>query len=999
MGWKTDEKMLNSAKVTMELLEKKQSYTPFQPETTKEIRTLIFEIPEQRSDRHLSHEEREQLRRETGIKPQLKKPDLRSSPNQFTRVDLSVEDIKQQVIAEMEKIAQEVFDNESCTSRLDVAGRLSYVAKYLRALSLQQLKEVESQVQSRISSRASDEQKKVLKALFYDVVAMIGTNPAVMLVRERLRDSSRIEPELALRLVQTTFDNIKTPTQELLRELIHLVKNDLKSMVSEQSQRTKVFNMALVHLSNVMYKACVDRSQAMSFPVHVYGYFCQPDSQIVQEFVQWIEQEIEQQQDRHIKLNLITALGKMGTLKSIRVLSKIVSQAEIHPMVRSLAVYSMKRAARLQPVHVKPILLSIIDNAAEEREVRMAAVAVLPFAQPSTAELQKIAVRTWLEPSKEVASFIYSTLRSLVETEVPELKLIGQKVKPLMTLVKPFEFGFQYSKNLNIAQWISYLNQAISQKWSYVKSRKEMLPVRQSLVTKVISGSYELTGMSWTLYTEGMDRWAEEIMRYTRSTMQTSSKVRQELSKITQKLNIEQRVQKEPLIFMQSQFFEMENEWYLNQASLMESLNKLAEELEQDSSRLTERRHFNYVRSIKLMESENYGPSDAGFPLYTSLEVPVVMAFKGYGELKMEERFGLRIPKMLKGKVIPVVNLKMEAIRGVVSPFTQELLSVGVEIAMHYATPLEMTLSQESSELSLDIKMPEEVANRREVEALHLFITPFTVQKNLKKVGPPTKESSMRTILSGAPLKQANYDIGRVIDMAGQVQYESDAKFVDLYSYIQKIKQQNIVSLLNTFYLPSTIRKTSARLVIKPQESRTKEITLTLSMMKLSKMEESSELKVESMAGLMVESAETEVTDMHHIQEVCKRIFSRNPQQFSDCVFKLSLLEEREEAMHTICQKRPYPGCQRKEHICMRAFNLCEQHYRSTECRRLSESCLERVKVMQSLHKSIASLEREGSVVSIHLGAKLRSESGSVNQESATRLSVGLKKETSETLR
>jgi len=643
--------------------------------------------------------------------------------------------------------------------------------------------------------------------------------------------------------------------------------------------------------------------------------------------------------------------------------------------------------------------LSIIDNAAEEREVRMAAVAVLPFAQPSTTDLQKIAVRTWLEPSKEVASFIYSTLKSLVETEVPELILVGQKVKPLMTLVKPFEFGFQYSKNLNIAQWVSYLNQAISQKWSYVKSNKEMLPVRQSLITKVFSASYELTGMSWTLYTEGMDRWAEEIMRYTRSTMQTSTKVRQELSKITQKLNIEPRVQKEPLMFMQSQFFEMENEWYLNQASLMESLRRLAEELEADSSSLTERRHFNYVRSVKLLESENYGPSDAGFPIYTSVEVPVVMAFKGYGELRMEERFGLRIPKMLKGKIIPVVNLKVESLRGVVSPFTQELISVGVEIAMHYATPLEMTLSQEASELSLDIKMPEEVANRREVEALHLFITPFTVQKNLKKVSPPSKEPSMRHILSGAPLKKANYNIGRVIDIAGEVQYESDAKFIDLYSYIQKIRQQNIISLLNTFYLPSTIRKTSARLVIKPQQSRTKEITLTLSMMKLSKMEESSELKVESMAGLMVESAETEVTDMHHIQEVCKRVFPRNPQQFSDCVFKLSLLEEQEESIHTICQRRPYPGCQRKEQICKRAFNLCEQHYRSNECRRLSESCFERVKVMGSMHKSIASLERQGSVVSIHLGAKLRSESGSVNRESTTRFSVGLKKETSETLR
>ena len=100
----------------------------------------------------------------------------------------------------------------------------------------------------------------------------------------------------------------------------------------------------------------------------------------------------------------------------------------------------------IEPIHVRPILLAIIDNIAEAPEVRIAAVAVLPWSQPITAELQKIAVRSWFEPSKQVASFVYSTFKSLAYTEVPELKIVGQKVMPLLSLVKPFEFGYQYSK-------------------------------------------------------------------------------------------------------------------------------------------------------------------------------------------------------------------------------------------------------------------------------------------------------------------------------------------------------------------------------------------------------------------------------------------------------------------------------------------------------------------------------------------------------------------------
>lgn len=999
MGWKTEETMRNTAKVTMELLEAKQSFTPFRPATAaKELKSLIFEIPEARQERHLSVEEKQQIELETGIKPQLKKPDLRSAPNRFTKVDLSAHEIKQQVVEELTKIAQEVFDNDSCTSKLDVAGRLSYVAKYLRALSFQQLKEIESEIQSRIESRPSEEQKKVLKSLFYDVVAMIGTNPAVMLVKESLRTSTRIEPEMALRLIQTTFENIKTPTEELMRELITLVKETLKQK-AHREEWTAVYNMALLRLSNTMFKACIDRSQSVSFPVHMYGYFCQADSRVVEEYLTFLEQELETEQNMRIKLNIITALGKTGTLKSVKILTtKIVSNQQLVPMVRSLAVYSMKRAARMQPVHIKPILLSIIDNAAEDRQVRIAAVAILPFAQPETAELQKIAVRTWLEPSKEVSSFIYSTFKSLSVTEVPELKIIGQKVKPLLSLVKPFEYGIQYSKNINVAQFVEYLNAVITQKWSYVKSKDQMVPVRQHIVGMVYGGAFEVVGPNWTIYSEGMDKWIASLFRYNRQGLKTSRKVTEELSQVVQKLNIEERIQKDPVVFMQNQFMELENEWYLNQAQLIESLDKVAEELENDDSHMFERKTFTYVRSLKLMEAEGYGPSDAGFPLYNSVEVPVVMALKGYGQMVMEERFGLRIPKMLKGKVVPVINVKVESIRGVVSPFTQELISVGVEAAIHMATPLEMSLSQESSQLSLDIKLPEEVSERNEVEAIHMFITPYTVKKNLKMIRPPSKESTMKPVLSGTPLKKADIPIGRMIAMAGKIEYESDAKYNDLWSYVKMIKQHNLHSLYNSFFLPSTVRMSSTRIILDPRQSQTKEITLSLSLMKMTKSQEaSSPLKVQSMAGLMVneaKSAEAEVTDMHHIQEVCKSVYPRNTQGYTNCVFKLSALEAVEETVSQMCRIAPFNGCQRYEQICRNAVHLCEEHYTSTECRRKSETCFKRLLNVQSLHKTMQQLE-SGSVVSVVLGAQLRSEQGVAHHESQTAFSVGMKKEES----
>ena len=74
---------------------------------------------------------------------------------------------------------------------------MDIIVKALRPLSLVDLKAVEAKVETRIASLPST-QRKVIRTLFYDVVAMIGTNPAIMLVKERL-----LHPRCVFLLVST----------------------------------------------------------------------------------------------------------------------------------------------------------------------------------------------------------------------------------------------------------------------------------------------------------------------------------------------------------------------------------------------------------------------------------------------------------------------------------------------------------------------------------------------------------------------------------------------------------------------------------------------------------------------------------------------------------------------------------------------------------------------------------------------------------------------------
>ena len=826
-GWKVEESLINKARIALTLLKEESTQTPMPaPSTQKEYETLYFEYPEasmsgkKSLSQKLSKEEKDKIEQETGIRPILPKPDLKSAPNMLVAVNMQEEEISRQIIDQLQRVAQETFESpESCTSKGDVAGHLSVAAKALRPLSYAQLKQVESKLESEIQSKPQN-QRQIIRNLFYDVVSMIGTNPAIMFVKERVKDVSRVSYSQAVTMIQAALNSVRTPTQELLQELIQLVKEDLKPLAHDRSQ---VYSVALIQMSNLLHKACIHPTHRNLFPVRIYGGFCQRDSAPVQQYIQFLKQELESQQSQQIRLNVITAIGKLGHIKSVQILSEIISNQRYNEIVRSLAVYSMKRAAKLEPSHVRPILLSIIDNPADHSQVRMAAIAVLPWTQPSTTDLQKVAVRTWLEPSKEVAAFVYSTFKSLKNSQIPELKLVSQKVQPLMTLVKPFYFGMHYSHNYHSGQFVKYLNFVVNQEFSWIKSPISIIPTRHSESATVYGSSVTVNGWSWTTYTQGMDKWVDSIMYFNRRNAMTSQSVQEQLQKLTQSLNIVSRQQGTPEVFQQFRMFDMEHSVYMNDETVLSMLSKLAEELEQNS--ITDERSFEFTKAIKAMEVEALGPSEIGFPIYVERSIPMVLSAKGMVKLDIEEEETYKIPKMIQGKIVPVVNIKMEANIGVISPFTNELIGGGFEAALHYAAPLEMSVRRQSSQMVVDIKVPQEV--RREIEAIHVFITPYTVRKDLKKIEPISKSANLQPIKSGQTLKQHTYNLLPSLEIDARLQTVSDNKFTDLFSYWEKIRQHGVASLVNSFFLPSSLRMSSSKIIFNPQQSRTKEVSLT----------------------------------------------------------------------------------------------------------------------------------------------------------------------------
>ena len=221
MGWNTEENMKSSATVSVELLKEESSFSPIPaPSDLKEKKSLIFEFPE--SNRNTLQGKVSKRTDQSGIQAVLEQPDLLSAPKMLFTPEVSKSEVSRQIVDELRRVATEVFESpESCSSTGDVAGHLAAISKYLLPLSFDELKAVRDEVLQENGS--SEESKKVLTGLFYDVLSLVGSNPSTMLIKKEV-ESGKLTGRLAINVLEAALRAIRTPTKELLKELVQLTK-------------------------------------------------------------------------------------------------------------------------------------------------------------------------------------------------------------------------------------------------------------------------------------------------------------------------------------------------------------------------------------------------------------------------------------------------------------------------------------------------------------------------------------------------------------------------------------------------------------------------------------------------------------------------------------------------------------------------------------------------------------------------------------------------------
>merc|ERR1712126_725345 len=272
--------------------------------------------------------------------------------------DLNSEQLKNQIVQKLQKIAEEIEDVEHFAEK-QIPNQLKALKTVVSVIKTDDLKEMFQAVQS-ISS--SSQQKQTVRNLFLSIVRNSGSPPAVMFLKEMIEQEQLTEAENYMVIV-TLAHYMKAPTEELIHQVFQLIKS------SAVQKRFWLKGSANIVFANIVRNACL-RSSLAVYPENIFGKMCSENNQkISEEYVPYLVSELKNAQSSTEKMVSLYALGQLGHES---VLPLIVSYIEgktqdSTTQLRKAALYSLSDVANQYRHKLLPVFLAIAQNPAESR--------------------------------------------------------------------------------------------------------------------------------------------------------------------------------------------------------------------------------------------------------------------------------------------------------------------------------------------------------------------------------------------------------------------------------------------------------------------------------------------------------------------------------------------------------------------------------------------------------------------------------------------------------
>ena len=670
----------------------------------------------------------------------LPHPDLKSAPINLYPSHGSSEEAKNTFVEAFVKMIEISKQSpESTVRQEDVVNQSASLSLFASSMSYEDIKDVWSRSHERL--KASLQYKETALNVFCDILSMASTNPSVKFISEKIK-KEHLKGDSAAWIAANMIRAVRTPTEEVIEELTDLLKHE-----NVQQQRALRATIAMT-LTELVHKACIDETSAeFNFPSQVYGRFCTEKSRILRKVlipflkqkVSTLSQEMEREQpsssDMNNMITYINAIGNIGTDEASETLLDIIEgKITKHSHPRSLAVYKLIRAAARNPSKYRPVIMALITNTAEDEEVRMAAITALVYCQPSAADLKQISVMTWFDTSRQVVSYISSTLKSLKELPYESFEKqhhLSSKAEEALRIAKPFDQGLHKSQNRKIQQFMDKLKASVGLKLQYVNSEESAIPRNMYLKSEIDSEVQTTNQLESSMYVQGAEQVLENVLNLYKQMFEE----RQETRQVEEKLSYKPRKSPVPEAHVTLKMYDMQRLFTIDNRFLQELMHQISSEMSQENESNGIKRDY-----LKILDFSNYMsiiPTTVGMPLYIKHVTPLVIS--SHTSIIMGRN------QVLEVKTKPVVNYMQQTSVGTFCPITKKYFGTGVEHSMHVSVPLRAELGYQDGQISVNLRTPEDYESQKNKPIFEHKVHPYTIRS---EIYAPLKEQKkqMKTI-------------------------------------------------------------------------------------------------------------------------------------------------------------------------------------------------------------------------------------------------------------
>ena len=727
----SEEKIQTSSQAKIELIEVEPKTSFGSLRSTKSFEDLSFHFP---SGDFWSSSSSSQM---------LQQPDMTSVPVSLYPKLGSETEAKDKFVNTFVRMVQVSKQSPESSSRHeDVVNQAAQLSLWVSSLSYDDLTDCWSRAHTKLSHSSLQYLENSLN-MFCDILSMASTNPSIKFITEKL-ENGQLKGESGAWIAANMIRSVRTPTEEVLEELSSLLMHE-----SIQKDRTLKATVAL-SLTELIYKACIDEtSLEFNFPTRVYGKFCSKESMVIKKrLVPFLKSSLHELKDQlkvdqpssqtinHL-ITYINALGNLGIDETAETLLEVVDGTlTTHSHPRSLAVYRLIRTASRNPTKYRPIILSIIQNSAENDEVRMAAITALVYCRPTSTDFQKLAVMTWFDASNQVSSYITSTLQSLKELPLgsyeSETKL-SSKSEEALKIAKPFKYGLEKSHNMKIMNFLDNLKASVGLKLQYVNSEESAIPRNMYLKSVINTQVQEIKQLETSVYLQGVDQIIEKIQDLYKMIMSPSTSQQNQ----NEKLQFRSRTSKNTEAHVTLKMFDMERLFTIDKEFLKQVAAEISHELHHETDANGIRR--DYMKVLDLTNHLSIIPSAVGLPLYIKHVTPLVIT--------SHTSIMIGRDRVVEIKAKPVLNYMQQTSVGTFCPFTKQYIGTGVESSIHMSTPIRADISYQNGQASLSLMTPQDDESQKDKPVVEFKVKPYTIKTDIAKHIDEQKQD-MKTIFS-----------------------------------------------------------------------------------------------------------------------------------------------------------------------------------------------------------------------------------------------------------